>query len=247
MWNIVSYMEVFRMNLLYVCLATLGSIVAIFLLTKLIGYRQVSQLSMFDYVNGITIGSIAAEMATSPMKQVLEPLVAMILYAAVGVLLSIISDKSVKLSRIIEGKPLVIYDDGLIYFERLKKAKLDIGELLMQCRVSGYFDLSEIQTIVLEDNGHISVLPKAEHRPVKTGDLNLTPSAEHLVANLILDGNIMKENLKHIGKNENWLYKKLSSNNIHDAKEILLATYDCNENFHIYKKDKKHCKNDILE
>lgn len=247
---IVEYCKLyggFRMDLLHVFLSTMGSIIALFFLTKMIGYRQVSQLSMFDYVNGITIGSIAAEMATSLQEDMLKPLLAMTIYAVVGVLLSVISDKSVKLSRFIEGKPLVIYDNGQIYFERLKKAKLDVGEVLTQCRISGYFDLSEIQTIILEDNGHMSILPKSEYRQIKTNDMQIKPPPEHLVANLIIDGYILKENLKNIGKNEVWLTKKLSSNHILDVKEVLLATCDCNEKVHIYKRIRKDYKNDILD
>lgn len=235
------------MDLLQVILSTIGSIVALFFLTKMIGYRQVSQMSMFDYINGITIGSIAAEMATSLQKDILKPLLAMLIYAIVGTLLSIISNKSLKLSRFIEGKPIILYDNGQIYFNHLKKAKLDIGELLMLCRVSGYFDLSELQTIILEDNGHVSILPLAEHRPLKPIDMQIKPAAEHLVANVVLDGNIMIENLMSIGKNEAWLKSQLKAHNINDVKEVFLATCDCNQKFCVYKKIDTKLQHNFLE
>jgi uncharacterized membrane protein YcaP (DUF421 family) len=235
------------MDLLQVILSTIGSIVALFFLTKMIGYRQVSQMSMFDYINGITIGSIAAEMATALGKDMWNPLIAMLIYAIVGTLLSIISNKSIKLSRFIEGKPIILYDNGQIYFNHLKKAKLDIGELLMLCRVSGYFDLSELQTIILEDNGHVSILPLAEHRPLKPIDMHIKPTAEHLVANVVLDGNIMIENLKGIGKNEAWLLQQLKKHDINDVKDVFLATCDCNQKFCVYKKVNTKIQHNFLE
>lgn len=235
------------MDLLQVFLSTIGSIIALFFLTKMIGCRQVSQMSMFDYVNGITIGSIAAEMATSLQSDWLKPLVAMVIYAIIGVLLSIISDKSLKLSRFIEGKPIILYDNGQIFFDQLKKAKLDIGELLMLCRTSGYFDLSELQTIILEENGHVSILPLAEHRTIKPRDMQIQPDAEFLVANIVLDGTIMTENLKGIGKNEAWLHQQLKSQNIKDVKDVFLATCDRNQKVCIYKKVNAKHRQTILD
>jgi uncharacterized membrane protein YcaP (DUF421 family) len=235
------------MDLLQVFFSTIGSIVALFFLTKMIGYRQVSQMSMFDYINGITIGSIAAEMATSLQDDYLKPLLAMTIYAIIGTALSIISDKSLKLSRFIEGKPIILYDNGQIFFDHLKKAKLDIGELLMLCRTSGYFDLSELQTIILEDNGHVSILPLAQHRPLKPKDMQIQPEPEFLVANVVLDGTIMTENLKGIGKNETWLHQQLKAQNVKDIKEVFLATCDCNQKVCVYKKVNSNHQRNVLE
>ncbi len=128
-------------EIIYVIALSLGSIIAIFVLTKLMGYRQMSQMSMFDYINGITIGSIAAEMATSLEENFMQPLIAMIVYALSAILLSWISSKSIRARRVIEGKPLVLLNHGELYGENLKKAKIDVSEFLVQCRVNGYFDV----------------------------------------------------------------------------------------------------------
>ena len=117
--------------------AFLGSVVTIFILTKLMGYRQMSQMSMFDYVNEITIGSIAAEMATSLEESFVQPLTAMIVYALAALILSWLSSKSIKARRFIEGGPLILMNHGELYRENLKKAKMDVSEFLVQCRVNG--------------------------------------------------------------------------------------------------------------
>lgn len=110
-------------EIIYVIALSLGSIIAIFVLTKLMGYRQMSQMSMFDYINGITIGSIAAEMATSLEENFMQPLIAMIVYALSAILLSWISSKSIRARRVIGGKPLVLLNHGGLYGENLKKRR----------------------------------------------------------------------------------------------------------------------------
>lgn len=149
-------------EILYIIALSLGSIIAIFVLTKLMGYRQMSQMSMFDYIIGITIGSIAAEMATSLEENFIQPLTAMIVYALAAVALAWVTSKSIKARRVIEGFPLVLLNHGELYRQNLKKAKLDVTEFLEQCRVNGYFDISKLETAILEGNGKISFLPKAE-------------------------------------------------------------------------------------
>lgn len=116
---------------------SLFSIIALLVLTKLLGYRQVSQFSMFDYINGITIGSIAAEMAVDLEGNFLKPLLAMVVYAAFVILLSKISQKSIPFRRLINGKAIMLYQNGTIYNENLRKAKMDVDEFLVECRVNG--------------------------------------------------------------------------------------------------------------
>ena len=128
------------MELINIVFTSLGSLLVLFLLTKIMGYRQMSQLSMFDYINGITIGSIAAEMATSLEDDFLKPLVAMIIYGIVAVLISLLTSKSIKFRRIVSGKSLILYDNNKLFYNNLKKAKMDIDEFLIQCRNNGYFN-----------------------------------------------------------------------------------------------------------
>ena len=129
---------------------SLFSLAVLFVITKLMGYRQVTQLNMYDYINGITIGSIASELVMAGVDNILQPLVAMIVYAIVIICLSKITEKSLKLRKIIDGYAVVLYENDQIYFNELKKAKVDLDEFLMQCRIAGYFNLNELQTVVLE-------------------------------------------------------------------------------------------------
>lgn len=238
--------EVFMQEVLYIIALSLGSIVAMFLLTKLIGYRQMSQMSMFDYVNGITIGSIAAEMATSLEENFVQPLVAMVVYSLAAILLSWCSSKSMKMRKIIEGKPLVLLDKGELYLDSLRKAKIDVDEFLVQCRVNGYFDISKIETAVLEGNGKISFLPKSSDRPATPADLNLSPQQDFMTANVILDGNIMRENLRHTGNDEKWLINQIKGQGADKISDVLLATCDVNNQVTVFLKNSRKKAHDVL-
>lgn len=231
------------MEIVYIILTSLGSFALLFLLTKIMGNRQMSQLSMFDYIIGITIGSIAAEMATSLEGDILQPLTAMIVYALLSVILAVCSNKSIKLRKAVEGQPLILFDNGKLYKNNFKKSKLDLNEFLMQCRDSGYFDLNHIQTAILETNGKISFLPQVLQRPATPADLKLSPNQDKLVTNVILDGNILQENLHSTGNDETWLDKQLDAQGVSKVSEIFLATCDCNNKLTVYIKivdNKKH-------
>lgn len=225
---------------------SLFSIIALLILTKLLGYRQVSQFSMFDYINGITIGSIAAEMAIDLEGNFLKPLLAMVVYAAFVILLSKISQKSIPLRRLINGKAIMLYQDGKIYNENLRKAKMDVDEFLVECRVNGYFDLSQIESAVLEPNGKISFLPVTEDRPATPKDLGIKPAQEEIFANIIIDGHIMKENLKHVGRDQNWLNQQLDGQNIKKPEDVFLAICDKQGNFYAFPKMDHLVDKDIL-
>ncbi len=224
----------------------LFSAIALLILTKLMGYRQVSQFSMFDYVNSITIGSIAAEMAIDLEGNYMKPFIAMVVYAAFVLLLSKLSQLSIPLRRLINGKAIVLYQKGNLYNENLKKAKMDVDEFLVECRINGYFDLSQIESAVLEPNGKISFLPVTEERPATPKDLGIVPSQEEMFANVIVDGQILEYNLKHIGKDKNWLNQQLDGQNIKKVEDVFLAICDKQGNFHVYPKINHVVDRDIL-
>ena len=233
-------------EILYIIALSLGSIIALFILTKLMGYRQMSQMSMFDYINGITIGSIAAEMATSLESNFTQPMTAMIVYALADLFLSWFSSKSIKAHKVIEGAPLVLLNNGELYRENLKKAKIDVSEFLVQCRVKGYFDISKLETAILEGNGKISFLPKSSDRPLTPSDMQLSPQQDYMVANVILDGKIMEENLKHTGNDEKWLHNQIKAQGAKQVEDVLLATCDMSNQVTVYLKSNQKEAKDVL-
>lgn len=215
------------MDVLKVILTSFLSAASLFIIAKITGHKQMSQLDLFDYVTGITIGSIAAEMATE-LENPLKPFVAMVVYGAVTVFLTTVTSKLPKLRKYVNGTPTVIISGGVIYRENMKKAKLDLSELMVMCRQEGYFNLSDIDTAVFEYNGRLTVLPKAQKRPATLKDLHIVPEAESLNAEVIMDGRIMGENLGRMGLDEAWLKSELKSRGYGSEKDIFLCL--CNQN-----------------
>ncbi len=235
------------MDILKILSLSFSSLVVLFILTKLMGNREMSQLTMFDYIISITIGSIAAEMATSLENNFMEPLVAMIVYGVITVFISYITCKSLNLRRFFTGRSRILLDNGKLYRKNFKSAKIDLNDFLMECRINGYFNLSDIQTAILEPNGRISFLPKTLKRPATPEDLNLSPSQENVVINVILDGVLLKENLAKTGNNINWLENNLKKQGVNDIKKVFLATCDNQNNLSVYVKLDKKNKHDFFE
>lgn len=222
------------MTILKIICLSIGSITLLFILTKIMGQREMSQLSIFDYFITITIGSIAAELSTSLEDNFVQPVIAMIVYALITLIVSILNTKFVKLRPFLSGKTLILYDDGTLFKENFKKAKIDLNEFLVQCRTNGFFNLSDIKTALLEENGKISFLPYSDKRPANPSDFNIKPKEEEILTNLILDGKIMQENLQELGFDESWLLKKLKKQGITKTNNIFLATYCSDGNLSVY-------------
>lgn len=222
------------MEILKIIGLSLGSITVLFILTKIAGQREMSGLSIFDYTIAITIGSIAAEMATSLENNFMQPLVAMVIYAIVTIVISFINMKFVKVRPFFSGKTLILFDNGTLFKENFKKAKIDLNEFLSQCRTNGYFNLSDIKTALLEENGKISFLPYSDKRPANASDFNIKPNEEGVATNLILDGKIMEKNLNELKLDKLWLSDILQKQGITKIDNIFLATYDVNGNLSVY-------------
>ena len=212
------------MDIIKVILTSLLSVAALFVITKIMGHKQVAQLDFFDYVSGITIGSIGAELATE-LEETEKPLIALVIYGLASLLLNLIAHKLPKTRKYINGTPTILMNDGKLYRTNLKQAKLDLSEFMLLCREQGYFDLDEIQTAVFEHNGKLSILPMAANRPVTPKDLKITAKVTHIGVEVIMDGRVMGENLSRIGRDENWLNKQLSARGYKEAKEIFLGVY----------------------
>ena len=212
------------MEIIKVILTALLSVASLFIITKIMGHKQVAQLDFFDYVSGITIGSIGAELATE-LEKPYKPLIALAIYGLASLLLNWLAHKIPRTRKYINGTPTILMNDGNLYRKNLKKAKLDLSEFMLLCREQGYFDLDEIQTAIFEHNGKLSILPKAANRPATPDDLKITAKATHIGVEVIMEGRVMGENLSRMGRDVNWLTKQLNIQGCKDAKEIFLGIY----------------------
>ena len=217
------------MDIIRVILTALLSVAALFIITKIMGHKQVAQLDFFDYVCGITIGSIGAELATE-LEAPEKPLIALAVYGVVSIILNLIAHKIPRTRKFINGTPTILMNNGKLYRKNLKKSKLDLSEFMLLCREQGYFDLEEIQIAVFEHNGKLSILPRSANRPATPEDLKITAKATHIGVEVIMEGRVMGENLKRMGLNKAWLKKQLKAQGYKNVKEIFLGIYRQEEN-----------------
>ena len=223
------------MDIIRLILTALLSVAVLFFTTKLMGHKQVAQLDFFDYVSGITVGSIGAELATE-LEQPQRPLIALLVCCGVALLLNLVAHKLPRTRKYVNGTPTILMTGGKIYRENLKKAKLDLSEFLMLCREQGYFDLRDVQTAVFEQNGQLSVLPRSAHRPATPEDLGIPTRASHIGTELIMDGRILDGNLKRMGLDLVWLEKQLQARRIRSPQDVFLAVCDRNLQLIVYEK-----------
>ena len=211
-------MEVFT-----VILASLFSAAVLFIIAKIIGHKQVAQLEFFDYITGITIGSIAAELATTLDKPWWKPTVSMIVFGVITVILSVLTRKLPRSRKFINGTPTIVLNDGKLYRKNMKKAKLELSEFLLLCRQESYFKLDDIQTAVYEYNGKLSILPVSTKRPLNPEDMKLSPPPEHIGTEVIMDGRILGGNLRRRNLSKAWLQNELKAQGYQRAKQIFLG------------------------
>lgn len=222
-------------RILYTLYVTLISIAVLFILTKIMGQRQIAQLSFFDYITGITIGSIAAELAVSKTGDgIIEAVGAMTIYALVEMSLAILADKFLFIRNILNGRPLVIYDKGKLNVKNLGKAKLDVNELLSVARGKGYFKLTDLEYVLLEPNGSVSFIPLSAKRPLTPEDMSMSPEQERPPHIVILNGKIIDENLKQAGKDRKWLDRKMIEQKAPPVNKIVLALCDDKGNLTVF-------------
>lgn len=213
--------------------------VYLFIISKILGKKQIAQLEFVDYAVGISLGSIAAEMATETETPFYYYLIAMTLFFLFAIGVSLLGRKTSVLKRLFKGKPSMLIYEGKIDSKQLSKCMIDVNDLLAMLREKNYFDINDVAYAVMETSGDLSVLPKGGNKPVTVGDL-AEPKVEptSLTNVLITDGAISHSGLSEINKTEEWLFGRLNIEDKRALKNILLATYDeKNDAFNVHTKE----------
>jgi len=201
--------------------------------TRILGKQQVSQLTFFDYVVGITIGSTASTLTTDLTSRAWPHWVGLFTWTALCLILQLITLKSKTAEKYLDGEPTLIIINGKILEQSMKKFRYTIGDLLSQLRDKGIFDIDQVAFAVLEKDGQLSILKKTECDPVTPKDLKIKTSPASIDYEVIYDGSILQDNLDSINRNEKWLMIKLKKQGISDACEVFLATYNASSGLHI--------------
>jgi uncharacterized membrane protein YcaP (DUF421 family) len=210
---------------------------SLLIFTRIIGKEQISQLTFFDYVLGITIGSIAASLTTDLSSRAWPHWVGLITWAALGYLMEIVTLKWRYVAKVLEGEPVIVIMNGKIMEKALKKAKYRISDILELMRNQGVFDPNEVDFAIIESNGQLSILKKAEHLPLTPKDMNIPVKNSGISTELIYDGILIEENLRQLNKDKAWLMSELKAHGINNVSEVFLVTLNPEGSIYIDKYD----------
>lgn len=205
---------------------------SLLIFARILGKQQISQLTFFDYVLGITIGSTASTLSTDLESTAWSHWIGLLAWCFFGFLMQWITLKWRYAAKYIEGEPVIVIMDGKIMEQNLKKMRYRVDAMLEQLRSKGVFDLSEVAFAVLEPDGELSLLKKPEAEPLTAKDLNIYKTKTGISRELIYDGEVIEDNLREINRDKEWLKNQLSKQGIQNFSDVFLATI--NENHQIY-------------
>jgi len=233
---------------LFGALKAVIAFVVVLLMARWLNKEQLSQLTFYDWIVSITIGSIAANLATDPEGRTLEHVVVLVVFSAAAYLTGMITEKSRPLRKLIEGEPTVVIHNGRILEHNMAKLHYNLDNLLSQLRDKNVFNIEDVEFALLEGNGGLSVLLKSQKRPVTPADLNIPTSYEGISSEIIVDGQVIYQNLKQNQLDEQWLIAELKKRGYNSPRDIVFASLSSDGQLYIDdKRDKSQYMVDVSD
>ncbi|HKL79810.1 MAG TPA: DUF421 domain-containing protein [Mobilitalea sp.] len=208
------------------------------LLSRMLGRKLVSQMTFFDYIVGIMIGSAAVNATTFEDNPPLFASVMLVAICFLTLIIDMFHMKSIRLRKLIDSEPVIVIEKAKIVDKNMSKLRLTVEELNMMLRENGYFNISDVESAILESNGELSVQAKSEKQPLTPSDIFINPSYKGLTRDVVIDGKILENNLKFINKDEHWLKKQLTGYGVHDITDVFYAGMDSTGNFYVSKRQR---------
>ena len=221
------------MEYVTVLIRTVLAFVTLFVVARLLGKQQLSQLTFYEYITGITMGDIAASIAIDAGRSPLYYMLALVAFAALTLGTGVITEKSRPLRKLIEGEPVVLVHNGKILEHNMAKSGYNMENLMMQLRERDAFDIREVEFAIAETDGYLTVLKKSQNRPVTPADLGIDTKYEGVPSEIIVDGQVIHQNLKQNHLDEAWLIARLQSMGYNSPQEIPYASLDSEGNLYV--------------
>lgn len=208
-----------------ICVRGVISFFTLLIFTRILGKQQIGQITFFDYILGITIGSFAASLTVDLSSAAWPHWVGLLVWIVLGIMLQIVSIKSKSISQYINDEPTVVVYDGKILGDNLKETKYTLTDLLEELRLKDVFDINEVKLTIIERNGHISILKKEDFQNM-LNSMNISENSKNSNNELIFNGIIMDHNLSKLDLNRQWLFSELNSQGFDSHVEVFYAFLD---------------------
>ncbi|WP_244985926.1 DUF421 domain-containing protein [Anaerosalibacter bizertensis] len=211
-----------------IILKTTLTFITLLILTRMLGKKQLSELTFFNYITGVTIGSLAANTIVNTSSQYLNEMIKLIWWILLTIFVTLISLKSSRVRVLLEGEPIMVIKNGKIVEEALKSTKINLDDLSMLLRSKDIFSITEVDYAILESNGELSILKKQENQK--------TQNRLYMPIEIIIDGNLVYKNLKELNIDKTWIYKELKNQGINSIEEVLYGEIQEDGSLYIDKK-----------
>lgn len=220
-----------------IILKTTLSFFILLILTRFLGKKQMSQMTFFNYVTGITLGSLAANIISNGDNSIMEEILGLIWWCGLTASIGFLTLKSAKLRILFEGQPVILIKNGIFQIESMKNTKINIEDILIMLREQNIFSIIEVDYAILEPSGELSVLKKHNFLNPTNDDMKIpTYPSNNLPCGVIMDSNIVYKNLKELELSVDWLEKEMKNQNISSIEEIFYAEVQDNGSLYIIKR-----------
>jgi len=234
--------------ILIIILRSIIAFIFLFVLTRFMGKKQISQLTFFDYTVGITMGAIAAIAAVQGGVSILVPLLGLVTFAVLTIILGHVTLESRPLRKLINGEPTIVIHNGKVLEGNMARMRYHMDNLTQQLRQKGVFQLSEVEYAILEPRGELSVLKKSQVQPLTPSDLGIPTGYTGVPSELIVDGQIIAANLKQNNLDEQWLYQQLEQMGIGSLDQVVFAQLQTDGKLYVdLRNDQLSNKTDITD
>lgn len=224
-------------TILETSLRTLVGFVVLLGLTRLIGKKQLGQLTFFTYITGIAMGNIAGDMVVHRDIKLIDGVTGLTIWAVLTFILELISLKSAKARVLLDGEPSIVIKKGIIMEKELAKQRLNMDDLTMLLRNNSIFSIQDVDYAILEPNGQLSVLKKPSLESITKKDINLTPHDRiYLPTEIIADGNLIEKNLKELNLATEWVLDQIKLAGLSSVNEVFFAELQSDGSLYINKR-----------
>ncbi|WP_026888936.1 YetF domain-containing protein [Clostridium beijerinckii] len=213
------------------------------ILARVMGRKIISHMTLFDFIVGMSMGSLVANAMIGSESTFLSSIIALIIISTLSIGSAHLDIKSFKIRKLANSEPVTVVENGNIVEENMKNMKLTVNELMMKMREKNAFSLADVEFAIMETDGELSVLPKADKKPLTPSQMNIKSTSEGLMKDVIIDGEIIEENLKSVGVDKNWIHKELKKQNIENISDVFYAGIYANKKLHVSRRNRNKNEN----
>ncbi|EKQ52830.1 MULTISPECIES: DUF421 domain-containing protein [unclassified Clostridium] len=209
------------------------------ILARGMGRKLISQMTFFDFVVGVSMGTLVANVMVDSSNPTFSSVAALIIVTVLSIGIAFLNIKSFKIRKMTDSEPITLVKDGNIVEENMKNTRMTVGELMMKMREKNAFSLADVEFAIMETDGELSVLTKADKKPVTPLQMNIKTESEGLMKDIIIDGELMEENLKTVGVDKKWIENELKKQNVQEISDVFYAGINSNKKLNVSRKSEK--------